>query len=237
MKKTIKVLIIIILFIVILFGIYRREYLVQAIPVYIQYLEQRYKWENSNTKTYAFYYYNGCNPNGYFFIKDNRIESILRLGAPYDIKRLLDKKVIKKYMNNNLYCGMSNENNPLIEKRFDEIKNIIWNKLFDDILLRKNNTRITYKIGYNNRYGYPTEVVVYLERDIKNNGKIDSFSNFFTFELIMLEKDAQYTKEVYIRLLKEFEKNYLKRKKEPVTGDIPILEQVGGDMILGAIFE
>lgn len=76
-----------------------------------------------------------------------------------------------------------------------------------------------------------------IQKNIDNNGKIDSFSKFSTSELIMLEKDVNYTKEVYVRLLKEFEKNHLKKEKEPVTGHIPILEQVGGDMILGAIFE
>ena len=65
--------------VMILFGSYRREYLSQAIPVYMQYLEQRDKWEHVNTGTYAYY-----SPplNRYFFIKNNTLVKIMRYGNP-----------------------------------------------------------------------------------------------------------------------------------------------------------
>jgi len=228
----------------ILFGIHRREYLSQAVPVYMQYLEQRNKWEHVNTGTYAYY-----SPllNTYYFIKDNTVNKIMLYGNPYE------PKFVKKFEESHFYkiakgskrvgCYFKNKEY-LIEKRFDAISRLILIEEFgggyasytecdfhfslkDLIPHRRIDT--SYRIGYNAQYGYPMEVY-----DLKSDYLPSE--PIFVQHLIMLPKGTEYTEKVLERVLDYFRKQE-RLRREQISKKIKIIDKVGGELIESAVLE
>ncbi len=232
-KTLFKVFIASIVVIVILFGIYRREYLSQAIPVYMQYLEQRAKWEKMNTGTYA--YLLVIRQRGhYLFIENNKP---LKMGAhdgSYDLKYLYDEKKTKSFLKHNyLYKGKKY----LIDARFDIVKHMIWEKLWIDVLSGKNADRFTYKIGYDFEYAYPRILIA----DRENNKDKYTlhitypYTKFVVFELLMLPKGQKFTNQILEDILKKYKASYIKRHHSDIVEDVKMIDAVGGDMIKSAI--
>ena len=192
LKIVLKIVTAFIVLAVILFGIYRREYLSQAIPVYMQYLQQEDKWEHLNTGIYAYY-----SPplNRYFFIKNNKLVKLARYGNPQKIQYVKDLncsfffKIAES--NNEIRCFLEKKEY-LVEKKFDAVKRlIVYEKMFDgfadlgrcsDIkpletlyyLIRmvreEDYDKLSYKIAYNKHYGYPVTVF-----DERLNGSVKIF--------------------------------------------------------------
>ena len=244
----------------ILFGIYRREYLSQAIPVYMQYLEQRDKWEHVNTGTYAYY-----SPplNRYFFIKNNTLVKIMRYGNP------LKTQYIKNLKNSYFFKIMGRDNEArcffdkkeyLIDKKFDAVKRLIlFDKMFDGfaslrecfsstpldsihylirMLTEEDYDKYKYKIAYNNRYGHP--LTVFDER-INHKDKIvlgvkSPYYGWYIEDFIMLPKGTEYTEKVLRHVLDYFSKQERLRNKH-TTPKVEVIDIVGGDLIKSVIFK
>ena len=224
--------------VLILFGIYRREYISQAIPVYMQYLEQRQKWEKINTGTYALFYYNGCNPSRYYFIKNKIIYKMLRYGYPYDLDSVFDKKLINKFLTRGSYCtNIKNQNDVMIEARFNEIRQILWQKLWDKSPFRKNNSYFTYKIGYDFQYGYPRVVITDRENNKDKHTLHITYPHaiFVVSELVMLSKGEKFTNQVLEDILKKYKASYFKRRQSDIVENAKMINEVGGEMIKSAI--
>ena len=226
----------------ILFGIYRREYLSQATPVYMQYLEQRDKWEHVNTGTYAYY-----SPllNTYYFIKDNTVNKIMLHGNPYE------PKFVKKFEDSYFYkiakeskrvgCYFKNKEY-LIEKRFDAISRLIlieeltggyasYTKCNFHFALKGSNRRIdaSYRIGYNAQYSYPIEVY-------NSKSKYLPSAPISVQHLIMLPKGTEYTEKVLKRVLDHFLKQERLRNKHTIS-KVEVIDIVGGNLIKSGIFK
>lgn len=160
LKKILKWLLWLVIVTIILFGIYRREYLSQAIPVYMQYLEQRSKWEKVNTGTYVLRYSDTCLLSAYYFIRSNRVVYLLRDGNPFNGKYLIKSEWIKRYIRGGFCSGFRDVNDILIEKRFDEVLSVLWLKLWDKTIFEQKGLHYPVEIGYDKRYGYPRGIVV-----------------------------------------------------------------------------
>ena len=242
LKVLLKIVAAFIVLAVILFGIYRREYLSQAIPVYMQYLEQRDKWEHLNTGTYAYY-----SPllNTYYFIKNNTIDRIMLYGNPYE------PRFVKKFEDSHFYkiakeskrvgCYFKNKEY-LIEKRFDAISRLI---LIEELTggyasYTKCNFRFTikyfyrridssYRIGYNALYGYPIELY-------NSKSKYLPSEPIFVRHLVMLPEGTEYTKKVLNRVLSYFIKQE-RLKNNHTPPKFKLIDIVGGNLIKSAIFK
>ena len=230
--------------IIILFGIYRREYLSQAIPVYMQYLEQRSKWERVNTGTYAYY-----SPTlyTYYFIKDNKLAKIMRYGYPYDVKFVRDFNQSiyykRKKESKDIECFFNNKEY-LIDKRFDAVRRLVlvegmvgdyasltrcrFNFDFHDFV-RTIDDKYSYIIGYNARYGYPMEIL-----DIKS--KYLSYAPHFVQDFVMLPAKTDFTPKVLKEILKYFQKQYRMRHNNKMT-TIKAINIKGGNLIKSAILK
>jgi len=243
-KTLFKIFIVSILILVILFGIYRREYLSQAIPVYIQYLEQRAKWENINTGTYTYY---SPTMYTYYFIKDNRLEKVMRHGNPYDpqfVKNFKDSHLYKiRKKHKDLHCYLENKEY-LVGKRFDAVRRLIliagfvgkyasirkydFDFNFAD-LLTENNNKYSYGVGYNKKYGYPMFVTNMLTRYISQGESRLQY-------LIMLPKGIQYTNKVLKKILDYYGYKEIMLDNHKMNR-IPIVDTVGGNLIKSGIFD
>jgi len=240
-KTLLKVLVVSMVMVLILFGIYRREYLSQAIPVYMQYLEQKSKWDKLNTGTYVYF---SPRISSYYFIKNNNLVKTMRSGNPYKpkfVKNLnqsfiWDKAKESKYLS----CYFKN-NEYLIEKRFDAVwRFILIEKLtgsyasltkcnfhfsFSDLFRRNNDD--SYEIGYNQKYGYPM---------IIDNRSAIIPSSSDAQALIMLPQGTQYTNKVLKQILDYYEHKNLMLDKYKIP-KVPIVDIVGGNLIKSAILD
>lgn len=233
-KTLFKVFIVSIVIIVVLFGLYRREYLSQAIPVYVQYLEQRAKWESLNTGTYV--YLIGMGRAYYLFVENSKLVKVEIHGNAFKLEYLLGGEDIKWFLSHNWSLR---EKKYLIDARFDTIKYILWEKLLRRILFWKSTDRYTYKIGYDFQYAYPRVLII--ERDNnKDNYGIGTpypYTQFAISELVMLPKDEKFTNQVLKDILKKYKASDFKRQHSDIVEDVKMLDEVGGDMIKSAIFK
>ena len=135
-KTLLKVFVASMVMILILFGIYRREYISQAIPVYMQHLEQRAKWEEINTGTYIYF---NLPLRTYFFIKNNTLVKLMSYGNPREPKHVEDLEY--SYLFNRvkrdteLRCFFEKKEY-LIEKKFNAVRQLI---LLDKMLDKHAN--------------------------------------------------------------------------------------------------
>lgn len=244
----------------ILFGIYRKEYLSQAIPVYMQYLEQRDKWEHVNTGTYAYY-----SPplNRYFFIKNNTLVKIMRYGNHWKtqyVKNLKNSYLFKIIDYDNEVRCFFDKKEYLIEKKLDAVKRLIlFDKMFNGfaslrecfsstpldsihylirMLTEEDYDKYRYKIAYNNHYAYP--LTVFKERiNHKDNIVLGVKSPYYGWhieDLIMLPKGTEYTEKVLKRVLDHFLKQE-RLKINHTTPKIEVIDIVGGNLIKSGIFK
>ena len=231
-KTLFKVLVLSIMIVLILFGIYSREYISQVIPVYMQYLEQRAKWESLNTRTYAFLI--GLGRAYYLFVENNKLVKMEVYGNGFKLKNLWEEEDIKEYLSHNWSLR---EKEYLIDARFDTIKYILWEKLWENILYWKNTDRFTYKIGYDFEYAYPRILIA----DRENNKDKHAlhitypYAKFVVSELVMLPKGQKFTDQVLEDILKKYEASYFKRRHSDIVKDVKMIDEVGGDMIKSAI--
>ncbi len=183
---------------VIIFGIYRREYLSQAIPVYIQYLQMKHKWKTHNSGTYAVIYGDRCLPLSYYFIEDNRLKYIFRIGNFPVSKYLIKGDKILDYISYGAFCtGFRNPKKILMEARFDEILLILWSKLWDKTPLENKNLQYPIEIGYDSIYGYPKGIWIgrgSYEGCIRT-GEGKPYFKFINFGLIMYKKHTVFSEK------------------------------------------
>ena len=229
-KKFFKILIVIIVIIVILFGIYRREYLVQAIPVYIQYLEQRSKWEKVNTGTYV---YIELDSKYYKFIQNNKLVKAFRIGNGKKLQQLIGKEAFIR----RLLFGISRMDKELIldarlDARFDAIPTNLWEKLWDKTPFRFLHKSDDYSmtIFYNKKYGYPIMISHAYYNKYKHIH--ENSWNVINTRLTMFPKNTKYTDKLLKKLLEKYAKYY--RKLLP---DVETIEEVGGDITKGKIVQ
>jgi hypothetical protein len=216
--------------IVILLGVYRREYISQVIPVYMQYQEQKSKWDKLNTGTYVYF-----SPTmfTYYFIKNNNLIKLMRRGNPYEPKfvkdlnqsyiwnRAKESKYMSCYFKNNEY---------LIEKltgNYASLTKCDFHFSFSDLFHRNNYD--SYEIGYNQKYGYPMMV--------------DNKSKFFFSskpsnikDLIILPQGTQYTNKVLKQILDYYGHKYSMLDKYKIP-KIPVISIVGGNLIKSGVFD
>lgn len=218
--------------VLILFGIYRREYISQAIPVYMQYLEQREKWESLNTRTYV--YLLSMQRGYYLFVKNNKLVKMGIYGNGFKLEYLLGGEYIKEFLSHNWSLQ---EKKYLIDARFDTIKYILWEKLWKDVVYGKDANRFTYRIGYDFQYAYPRVLIA----DRENNKDKYAlhitypYAKFVVSELVMLPKGQKFTNQVLEDILKKYEASYFKRRHSDIVEDVKMIDEAGGDMIKSAI--
>lgn len=242
-KVLFKVFVASIVILVILFAIYRREYLSQAIPVYMEYLEQKHKWDKMNTGTYVYF---SPTMSTYYFIKNNNLSKLMRYGNPYEPKSAkdLNQSFIwnRAKEDKHMSCYFKNKEY-LIEKRFDAIWRLIlierltdkyasmtkfnFHFSFSD-LFRKNNDD-SYEIGYNKKYAYP--MMVYSKSTIYLPQKPSHIQN-----LIMLPQRTQYTNKVLKQILDYYGHKYSMLDNHYVS-KMHIVSTVGGNLIKSAILD
>jgi len=87
---------------------------------------------------------------------------------------------------------------------------MIWIKLFSD-------SDYSIEIIYNDKYGYP---------EVANN--------ILSLRLKILPEDSEYTQEVLKQFLEKYREEYIKPDPYP---NGKIIEEVGGDMIKGKVFQ
>ena len=214
---------------ILLFGIYRREYIFQAIPVYMQYLKMKQKWEAKNSGNYVVFYGDRCLPPSYYFIKDNNLVYILSGGNPPQYKYLIKGDKILKYISQGAFCkGYKNSKKLLIEERFNDIVMILWNKLWDKTAFEKRSLQYPIEIGYDFEYGYPRGVLVkgggYIGCIKTGEGKpYFKFANevlqIFEKNYTLSEKNIKtvLTNQIFNRHKKD---NFKYKKKDTVGGNI-----------------
>ena len=228
-KILFKVAIATIIIFILLFGFYRREYISQAIPVYIQYLKMKQKWKAKNSGNYVVFYGDRCLQPSYYFIKDNRLVYILSGGYPPQYKYLIKGDKILKYISQGAFCrGYKNSKKLLIEERFNDIVTILWDKLWDKTPFEKKGLQYPIEIGYDIEYGYPRGIL------IKGGGyngciKIEEGKPYFKFlnEVLQIFKKNNTLSEKNIKtVLKspifstDKKDNYRYEKKDTVGGNI-----------------
>lgn len=225
-KLILKILVFIIVTVVILFGIYRREYLAQAIPVYVQYLEQRSKWEEVNTGTYV---YIDSVSKYYKFIQNNKLVKAFRFGMANQLKYIIGKE---DFIQRSLWGISRTDKEIILDARFDDIRTNLWEKLWDKTPFRYSNKSDDYSItiGYNKKYGFPMEIYYFY------HGKYKSVHGYdwgvASTRLTMFPKNTKYTD----KLLKKLLEKYGKYHRKPIP-DVKGIEKVGGDIIKGVVFE
>jgi len=239
-KKLLKTIILIVIAIIIFFGIYRREYIVQAVPVYLQYLEQKIKWHRNSTDNYVYFFHDKCFLDHVLFINQDKLSYTFRNGNPHSLEFIADKERMTQYIQNRFCYSDQKRDYFLIDKLFDKIPTILWNKLWDF----NDYSRYRYEIGYDEQYGYPIGILV----DRENNKHIVSIGthfpsfHFFIYDLKILPKDTVYSDKVLTKLLAWIEERNLLRNQEPIqesnsSKDASIVEEVGGNLIKGMIIK
>lgn len=261
-KFLFKVFIASIVIVLILFGIYRREYISQAIPVYMQYLEQKEKWEEISTGTYVYY-----NPplRTYFFIKNNTLVKLMQYGLPWEpehVENLENSYLFNKAKERREIRCFFEKKEYLIEKKFDAVKRLILiEKLLDKyapltecyfslslleimnymgkIFMQENRyDKYAYEIAYNNHNGHP--ILVGKKRmDHKDNivlGVPSPFRILYIKDLLMFPEETEYTYKVLKKVLDYYgSRDRHKRNQNSLT--VPVLNIVGGNLIKSAILD
>lgn|GEM_PF-1881456 len=240
-KKLLKTITVIAITTIILFGVYRREYINQAIPVYLQYLKQKIKWQINSTGNYVYFFYDWHISENVFFVDYDKAIKVFRIGQDYRVKFIGGEDRVSEY-EKIIFDGLSKkkDNYFLIDKRFDEISTILWKKLWDF----NDYNRYRYEIGYDDKYGYPIVILV----DRENNKHLFSLGehfpsfNFFIYDLKMLPKNTMYSEKVLTKLLQWVEERDLHRRQKPTqennsSKDESIVKEVGGDLIKGMVIK
>ena len=230
LKVLLKIVIALVLLAVILFGIYRREYLSQAIPVYMQYLEQRDKWEHINTGNYVFLYAGDGMRMQYFIIKNNELYRYFLYGNPKELKFLAKPT---KYSHLSWFMKKKGYR---IKVKFNMIQDSLIEKLFDTLPWKDNRQdRYIYTIAYDREYGYPKMLKI----DRENNkekitlGISFPYVEFVVDELIVLPQDFKFTKQEMEGIMKRYEFS----RKDIFFNDSKIIEKRGGNLIQSGIFK
>jgi len=237
-KNILKITTIIFVTTIILFGVYRREYIVQAVPVYLQYLEQKIKWQK-NSGMYLYFFSDRCADDYIFFVDHNQLSKALPIGAAYLVENLKSQQKITYYAENRCYPEDRYKNYFLIDKRFDEILGVLLEKLWDI------DDNYIYKIGYDKQYGYPIGIMVDKKKKVIRGviGGIGYPSfDFFIYDFKMLPKDTIYSNEVLTKLLQWAKERDLHRRQKPTqennnSKNESIVEEVGGDLIKGMVIK
>jgi hypothetical protein len=262
LKAFLKVFLLGAVLMIVLFGIYRREYLAQAIPVYMQYQKQRSKWEKGNTGTYA---YLDRSLNTVFFIEDNNLVKVFTYGKAWE------SKYVKNVSNSYLYSRAKTDKilqcffdkkEYLIDKKFDAINHLILrDKMLEryafltdchtslgfydfmyyikQIFTEENQyDKYAYTISYNYNFAYP----VYVDAKMINNKHkivLDMRSPFSVIRiesLIIFPKNTIFTNRVLQSTL-----DYISRvdRRRRVQRDLSekTFETVGGDLIKSGIVD
>jgi len=232
LKTFLKVCLFGVVVLMVLFGIYRREYLAQAIPVYMQYLEQRSKWEKVNTGTYAFFYGNECLRPAYYFVENNTLKSIFRTGLPVKLKYLMQGKEVLKYISHGSFCtGFKDPKKILVEKRFDEILWILWYKLWDNTPFKKVDLQYPIEIGYDYKYGYPKGMIIHGGGHIGciRIGEGEPYFKFTISELKMFNSNHAISSEAIKKVLKN--SKYIPYHHNQYNDKYEQIDIVGGSII------
>ena len=261
-KTLLKVLVVSIVMVLILFGIYRREYISQAIPVYMQYLEQKEKWEEISTGTYVYY-----NPplRTYFFIKNNKLVKLMQYGLPWKpehVENLENSYLFNKAKERREIRCFFEKKEYLIEKKFDAVKRLILiEKLLDTsyasltacsfslslleimnymgrIFIQENRyDKYAYEIAYSNHNGHP--ILVDKKRmDHKDNivlGMPSPFGILYIKDLLMFPEETEYTYKVLKKVLDYYGSRDRQRNQNSLT--VPVRNIVGGNLIKSAILD
>ncbi|MCF6245334.1 MAG: hypothetical protein L3J43_09890 [Sulfurovum sp.] len=255
-KTLFKVFVVSIVMVLILFGIYRREYISQAIPVYMQYLEQKEKWEEINTGTYVYF---DLAQRKYLFIKNNKLVKLMQYGLPWEPKHVKDLEHSYLYSRANkdreLPCFLEKKEY-LIEKKFNAVKRLILlEKLLDTyasltacssslslfeimhfmtkIFMNENRyDKYAYEIAYNNYYGYPISV---------SNNKIilgmkSPFRILYIEDLLIFPEETEYTDKVLKKVL-DYYGSRDRYKSNHNSLPVPVLNIVGDNLIKSGIFD
>jgi hypothetical protein len=209
---------------VISFGIYRKDYLIQAIPVYMQYLECRSLWEEKSTGSYV--YLNMWDKH-YYFIKNNKLVKMFKYGNGYEVEYIDDISNTKES-----FIWMSNrfieDQKYLFEANFDEIRAILWEKLWDYTPFQFRTFSHNYSIDiiYHNDYGFPMKIS-YIDKDNPNEGWSKFFLHFHNFS-----GEAIYAFDLLQKYLDEYRSKY-----HNLFPEGKMINKVGGDIIKSMIFE
>ena len=238
LKVLLKIVAAFIVLAVILFGIYRREYLSQAIPVYMQYLQMKHKWKTNNSGTYAFIYGDRCLPLSYYFIEDNRLKYIFRNGNLPESKYLIKGDKILDYISHGAFCtGFRNPKKILMEARFDEILLILWSKLWDKTSFENKNLQYPIEIGYDSVYGYPKGILIGgggYEGCIRT-GEGKPYFKFINFGLIMYKKHTVFSEKDIDKTLSNLQ--YISYAYKNNNDTFKKKNIVGGNIIKGYIIK
>jgi len=223
LKTLLKVCMLGVALLMILFGIYRREYLVQAIPVYMQYLKQRSKWEKVNTGTYA-YIYLGMRYKFYGFVSDNKLNKVYIVCNGADLKYMINKENFKRYFT---FLGQRKINDFIIDGRFDEIASLLWEKLWDKTPFQYGSKSHDYSVTiiYNEQYGYPMLISYIYSGKAKSVGGDDG--SIASLRLMMFPEDTIYTNV----LLKKILNKYHLYCRTDIFPKVDMIEEVGGNIV------
>ena len=243
---------------VILFGIYRREYISQAIPVYMQHLEQKEKWEEINTGTYVYY---NLPLRTYFFIKNNKLVKLMQHGLPWDpkyVENLENSYLFNKAKERSELLCFFEKKEYLIEKKFDAVKRLILiEKLLDtyaslttcsfslslfeimhfmakNFIKENGYDKYAYEIAYNNHYGYPISV----SRNYKYHtlGRPPPIGMLYIEDLLILPEETEYTDEVLKKVL-DYYGSRDRDKSNQNSLPVRVLNIVGDNLIKSAILD
>ena len=229
MKNIFKILAIGALIVAILFGIYRRAYLAQAIPVYLQYLEQRKKWEKTSTGTFSYIYHDNLLGSKILFVHDNTPVKITPFRDAYTLDRVFSTEGLLDIASRHPIYSLDYF---LIESRFDDIRTSLFKKLWDNTPFqdRQESHMYSIKILYDSVYGYPMIV------DKIYNGKNiilgQSITPILSVRLKMLPKQMRYSDELLKKLLQEYQ-----TYDNKIFPDGNVRSERGGNIVSGAIFE
>jgi len=227
LKFILKLGAILLILSIVLFGFYRREYLAQAIPVYVQYLKQKSKWKKVNTGTYA-YIYLGEQYKFYGFVFNNKLNKVFRVGNGADLKYMINKENFKRYFT---FLGQRKINDFIIHSRFYEIASLLWEKLWDKTPFQYGSKSHDYSVSitYNKKYGYPMLISYVYNGKAKSIGGDDW--GIASLRLVMFPKDTIYTNTLLKKILNEYHSYY----RSNIFPNIENSEKVGGDIVKGAV--
>ncbi len=223
--KLLKIIIVSVIISVMLFGIYNKEYLTQAIPIYLQYLEQKQKWQEVNTKMYVYVSYRTLYPPAVLlFVSQGNITRYKIYETDFKLSSIASEHQTDKYLERT-------QTSINIDNLFIEINHLILQKLWDTIPFRSRSKSNDYRIEiiYNKEYGYPMMIsTIYNE---KSKSLYDNLWAIGSTQLKLLPKNTKYTNSRLKELLD------LYSNKSNIYPKGKVIEEVGGDMIKGKIFQ
>jgi hypothetical protein len=170
--------------------------------------------------------------SNYLFIKDNQLVKFHLFGNKDNLKFVRDINKTNSSMPRQIEFIMKNKEY-LIDAKFDDIKSILGEKLWDNTPFQffHDSHMETIDIIYDKQYGYPI-VVAWHDHDPSIKLVFPSAFDWISLHLKMLPKDTQYTDEKLQKLLSE----YLPHYPEPFP-EGKMINKVGGDIIKSMIFE